>query len=71
MSLVQPTENPFARHATAIAIGVITAVFLLAALMFVSQNATLDRARGLVDHSYAAGCMDYGVITVTYEHWSL
>ncbi|MPS69646.1 MULTISPECIES: response regulator [unclassified Novosphingobium] len=52
MTPVPPRENLFARHATAIAIGVITAAFLFAALMFVSQDATLSRARNWVDHTY-------------------
>lgn len=52
MTPVPPRENLFARHATAIAIGVISAVFLFASLMFVSQDAAVSRARGWVDHTY-------------------
>lgn len=52
MTLAPPRENPFVRHATAIAIGVITAAFAIAALMFVDQGAGLSRARGWVDHTY-------------------
>ncbi|TCM16083.1 signal transduction histidine kinase [Novosphingobium sp. PhB165] len=52
MTPAPPRENLLARHATAIAIGVITLVYLFAALMFVSQDAALGRARGWVDHTY-------------------
>ncbi|WP_395397012.1 response regulator [Novosphingobium sp. BL-8A] len=53
MTPVQPRENLFARHATAIAIAVITAAFLFATTMFVNQDANLARARGWVDHTYS------------------
>ncbi|WP_395329120.1 response regulator [Novosphingobium sp. BL-8H] len=52
MTPAPPRENLFARHATGIAIGVVTAAFLLAALMFAMQDAALTRARGWVDHTY-------------------
>ncbi|WP_404478232.1 response regulator [Novosphingobium sp. BL-52-GroH] len=53
MTPAPPRENLFAHHATAIAISVITIVFLVAGLMFVSQDVALVRARGWVDHTYA------------------
>ncbi|MFK4875100.1 response regulator [Novosphingobium sp. ZW T3_23] len=52
MTPAPPRENPFTRNATAIAIVVITAAFLLAALMFTKQAADLTGARGWVDHTY-------------------
>lgn len=52
MTLVSRRENWSARHATAIAIAIITASFLFAALIFISQSASADRARGWVEHTY-------------------
>jgi CheY-like chemotaxis protein/signal transduction histidine kinase len=48
-----PRQNRFARHATAIAIAIVTAVFLFAALVFAIQDANVRQARGWVEHTYS------------------
>lgn len=52
MTSAPPKENLFTRHATAIAVAVITLAFMSAVYMFASQDSAADRARGWVNHTY-------------------
>jgi signal transduction histidine kinase len=53
MDPIRPTKDGFAvRHATKIAIGVVTALLLLPAIMFWRQSETSEEAKGWVVHTY-------------------
>src|SRR5579863_8874927 len=53
MNTVQPTADNFAmRHATAIAIGTVTLLMLLAAFSFWRQEEASTEARGWMIHTY-------------------